>query len=100
MKKDKNLINQISTNGLIHKIRNNTWFWIGIAFVIMVVGHLVIIQIWDQTSSVIKPANALELEVKTPVEVDDWLVRRGNGVCPFDANDFDISDPGKGFTDC
>jgi uncharacterized membrane protein len=58
------------------------------SFGILVVAYLVFVQIWSVTSVNYKPANVLDLQVKTPVN-KEFFLRREHGACPADAQ----SDP-------
>jgi len=49
-------------------------------YAFLIVIYLLLVQIWKGTSPNNPPANFIDLQVKTPVEVDDWMVRRKNGV--------------------
>ncbi len=62
--------------------------------------YLVQVQVWNLTSDKVKPANFADLEVKTPGENRKFLIRREDGICPFDTNNFEITDPLKGFRNC
>jgi hypothetical protein len=82
-------------------LKNNesiVWAFIVVAF--MMVLYLVQIQIWNVTSDTIKPANVVDLEVKTPLEKGKFLIRREDGICPFDTNNFDLTNPFQGYQNC
>ena len=42
--------------------------------------YILLVWIWDATSIVNKPINFLDFAVKTPVNSEDWLIRRAHGV--------------------
>jgi hypothetical protein len=49
-------------------------------FAVMLLVYLLFIQLWDLTSLNYKPANFLDLEVKTPADSSTWLNRREHGI--------------------
>jgi len=46
----------------------------------MIFVYLLLIFIWRQTSPNFPPKNLLDLEVRTPAHVQDWLKRRATGI--------------------
>jgi len=48
--------------------------------VFMICSYLLLIFLWDATSAKYKPANFLDLEVKTPAHTSEWLTRREHGI--------------------
>lgn len=82
------------------KIIDNDWFWVIVIFIVCFVSYFLLVQAWRITSPNYPPANALDLKIRLPENREDWLVRRANGVCPFDAADFDWKDPFAGFRNC
>ncbi|KXK25971.1 MAG: hypothetical protein TR69_WS6001001259 [candidate division WS6 bacterium OLB20] len=51
-----------------------------VAPVLMGVIYVLLVAVWQATSPMHPPANALDFAVKTPVKVEDWLVRTENGL--------------------
>jgi len=51
-----------------------------LTFFTMLLFYVFLVWIWDTTSVEYKPANFLDLEVKTPVYQEDWLKRREGGL--------------------
>lgn len=49
--------------------------------VVILVSYVSIIGLWDITSTVVEPANIVDLQVKSPVS-KDFFLRRENGACP------------------
>jgi hypothetical protein len=47
---------------------------------LMFSSYVVFVFIWNVSSDKVKPANFLDLEVKTPVYTKDWLIRRADGL--------------------
>ena len=82
------------------RILNNNWFWVGIIFTTMMVVYLILIQLWNITSTEYKPVGVLDNVSRAPEDVDDWFIRREHGVCPFDFRLYDIKKPFKGFENC
>lgn len=82
-------------------IKNNeSLVWAFGVIIFMLALYLIEVQIWNVTSPTYKPANFVDFEVKTPLDKEEWLVRREHGVCPFNTNDFDPSEPLQGFKNC
>ena len=45
------------------------------AFILMIITYFALVQVWEITSEVYKPANSLDYQVKTPAHSDDWFER-------------------------
>ncbi|MBN1915864.1 hypothetical protein JW796_02595 [Candidatus Dojkabacteria bacterium] len=84
----------------IKKLLENDWTWVVIIFIVTMMGYIFLVQVWKNTSSLYPPANSLDHEIRLPENRGDWLVRRENGVCPFDAGKFNLKDPFAGFRNC
>lgn len=45
-----------------------------------ILAYLIAMLVWTKTSNTYKPTDFLDSQVKTPVEREDWFIRRKNGI--------------------
>ena len=83
-----------------NRLLNSNWFWSGVIFLAMMGVYLLLIQLWNVTSSEYKPVGLTDNVSRAPESIDDWFIRRERGVCPFDFREFDVRHPFRGFEDC
>lgn len=51
-----------------------------IMFILDFLIYIILVAVWNWTSPVNKPSNFLDYSVKTPINTEDWLIRRAHGV--------------------